>query len=125
MSEQYKVLMIEDEKDIIYSLTQTFQNFKHIKFLSAESALLGIEIAKVEQPGVILLDLHMPRMSGEEALAELKKNLPQTKYIVMTGWDNGETKKRIEKMGVDAYFQKPVDLEKLITKIISLLMVKN
>ncbi|HOW60106.1 MAG TPA: response regulator [Candidatus Omnitrophota bacterium] len=125
MSEQYKVLMIEDETDIIYSLAQVFENFKHIKFIGSESALQGIELAKAERPGVILLDLHMPRMSGEEALEELKKLLPETKFIVMTGWEDGETKQRIERMGIDAYFSKPMDLEKLVTKIISLLMIKN
>ena len=123
MNEQYKVLMIEDEKDISYSLAQVFENFKHIKFLSAGSALQGIELARTERPGVVLLDLHMPRMSGEEALGELKKILPGAKFIVMTGWEDGETKRRIEKMGVDAYFSKPMDLEKTITKIISLLMI--
>jgi len=87
--------------------------------------LEGIELAKAERPGVILLDLHMPRMSGEEALIKLKKLLPEAKFIVITGWENGETKQRIEKLGVDAYFNKPMDLEKLVTKIISLLMVKG
>ena len=122
---QYKVLMIEDEKDIIYSLAQVFENFKHIKFIGTESALQGIELAKVERPSVVLLDLHMPRMSGEEALVELKKLLPEAKFIVMTGWEDGETKQRIERKGVDAYFSKPMDLEKLVTKIINLLMIKN
>ena len=125
MSEQYKVLMIEDEKDIIYSLAQVFENFKHIKFIGAESALQGIELAKVERPGVILLDLHMPRMGGEEALAELKGLLPEAKFIIMTGWEDGETKQRIESIGVEAYFSKPMDLEKLVTKIIYLLMIKD
>ena len=125
MGEQYKVLMIEDEKDIIYSLTQVFENFKHIKFIGAESALQGIELAKVERPGVILLDLHMPRMSGEEALVELKKILPGSKFIVMTGWEDGETRLRVERIGIDAYFSKPMNLEKLVTKIISLLMINT
>jgi len=125
MDEPYKVLMIEDEQDIIYALAQVFENFKHIKFFGAESAVQGIELAKAERPGVVLLDLHMPRMSGEEALAELKKLLPETKFIIITGWDDGETKRRIERMGIDAYFSKPMDLERLVTKIISLLMIKN
>lgn len=125
MGEQYKVLMIEDEKDIIYSLAQVFENFKHIKFMGAETALQGIELAKAERPGVVLLDLHMPRMSGEEALKELKKILPGSKFIVMTGWENEDARRRIERTGIDAYLTKPMDFEKLVTKIISLLMVNT
>lgn len=125
MAEQFKVLMIDDERDIVNFLSQTFKNFPNIQFMTALRAMQGIEIAKKENPQVILLDLRMPGMNGEEALGELKKILPECKFIVMTGWDDGITQDRIEKAGVAAYFSKPVDLEKLVTKVISLVMVKN
>ena len=65
-------------------------------------------------------------MNGEEALRELKPLLPGTKFIVMTGWEDGQTKSRITReIGVDAYFEKPVELEKVITKVIELIMVKQ
>ena len=119
MNELCKVLMIEDEKDIIYSLAQVFENFRNIKFIGAECALQGIELARVERPGVILLDLNMPHVSGEEALVRIKQLLPESKFIVMTGWGDEETKQRIERMGVDAYFSKPMNLERLVAKIMS------
>ena len=121
MSESCKVLMIEDEKDILYSFEQVFENFEDVEFFGAESALQGIEVARAQCPGVILLDLHMPHMSGEAAFVELKKILPESKFIVMTGWGDEETKQRIERMGVDAYFSKPVKLEGLVTKIMGFL----
>ena len=117
--------MIDDEADIVSFFSKTFENFKHIQFFTALRAGQGIEIAKQERPAVILLDLRMPGMNGEEALTELKKFLPETKFIVMTGWEDGETKERIEGLGVSAYFSKPVDLEKVVTKIMSLIMVKE
>lgn len=121
----YKVLMIDDEFDIVDFFAQTFENFPQIQFFMALRAGQGIEIAKKEKPDVILLDLRMPEMGGEEALIELKKFLPATKFMVMTGWEDGETRERIEKIGIAAYFSKPVDLEKVVTKIMSLLMVKG
>jgi DNA-binding NtrC family response regulator len=125
MADKFKVLMIDDEKDIVTFLSKTFANFPNIQFLTALRAVQGIEIAKVEKPQVIMLDLRMPGMNGEEALGELKKILPECKFIVMTGWDDGATQERIEKIGVAAYFSKPVDLEKLVTKVINLVMTKN
>lgn len=126
MEDKYKVLMIDDERDVINFFTKTFQNFKHIVFLATERASLGIEIAKKENPKVVLVDLRMPGMNGEEALLELKRLLPKTKFIVMTGWEDGETQERIEReIGIAAYYNKPIDLEKVVTKIISLLMVKE
>ena len=121
-----KVLLVEDERDIVECFQGVFQNFPHIKFFSALSARQGVEIAKQEKPQVILMDLRMPGMNGEEALRELKPLLPGTKFIVMTGWEDGQTKSRImREIGPDAYFEKPVELEKVITKVIELIMVKQ
>jgi DNA-binding NtrC family response regulator len=120
-----KILMIDDEPDIIHSFEATFKNFKHLEFFTALCAEEGIEIARRENPRVILLDLRMPGMSGEEALLELKKICPASKLIVMTGWDDGETQMEIEQMGVTAFYPKPVDFEKIVTKILNLIMIKN
>ena len=126
MDDKYKVLMIDDEPDIVSFFAQTFEYFKHIQFVTGLWAGPGIEIDKKERPEVVLLDLRMPGMNGEEALAELKNVLPGTKVILMTGWEEGGTRERIEKQpNVAAYFSKPVDLEKVVTKVMSLIMVKE
>lgn len=123
--EKYKVLMVDDETDMLEFFRGAFKHFTHIEFLTSSKAAEGIEIAKREKPRVISLDLRMPGMGGEEALRELKKVLPETKFIVMTGWEDGETQARIEAMGAAAFYPKPIDLEKVITKIMSLLMLKE
>ena len=123
---QYKVLLIDDEADIAGFFSKIFKNFKHIQFLTSNRAADGVEIAKREQPAIILLDLRMPGMNGEEALRILKKELPATKFILMTGWEDGDTQERMEKdERVSAFFTKPVNLEEVVTKVINLLMVKS
>lgn len=118
--------MIEDEADLVRFFEQAFQNFKQIQFFSALRAREGVEIAKRENPNVIILDLRMPGMSGEEALKQLKVLLPGTKFVIVTAWNDGATRERIERdIGIDAYFEKPVDLERVIGKVMSLLMVKD
>ena len=123
-SDLSKVLLIDDEPDVAKFFAEVFANFKHIQFFSAVKGRQGIEIAKQERPKVILTDLKMPDISGEVVLKELKPILPDSKFIVMTGWEDGETRDRIQsEFQVDAYFDKPIDLEKVITKILTLLMV--
>ena len=120
-----KVLMIEDEADLVTFFKETFKNFKNIEFFAAERGREGVEIAKREKPKVVVLDLRMPGFSGEEALKELKGLLPGTKFVIVTAWNDGITQERLEKdIGVDAYFEKPVDLERVIGKIMALLMEK-
>jgi len=125
MSAKSKILLVDDEKDIIHFFSETFQNFEGIEFLSATRASEGIEIARREKPEVIMLDLRMPEMDGEDALTVLKQIVPGSKFIVMTGWDDDRSRKRIEAMGVAAYYSKPVDFEKVITKIMTLVMIKE
>ena len=109
-STKYKVLMIDDEADIVSFFKQAFSNFQHIDFFTALRAKEGIEIARKEKPQIVMVDLRMPGMNGEEALKEMKTFLPKSKYIVMSGWDEGNTQKRLEEeMGVAAFFKKPVD----------------
>lgn len=121
-----KVLLIDDEKDVVSFFSGVFQNFKNVQFFTALNARQGIEIARQEKPKVILLDLRMPDLNGEDVLHALKPDLPDSKFIVMTGWDDGETRERIEReFSVDAYFDKPINLEKVIAKIFALLMVKQ
>ena len=122
----HKVLMIEDEEDLVRFFEEAFQNFKQIQFFSSLRAREGLEIAKREKPQVIILDLRMPGLSGEEALKQLKVLLPETKFVIVTAWNDGITRDRIEhQIGVDAYFEKPVDLEEVVGKIMELLMVKR
>lgn len=120
-----KVLLIDDEEDVVEFFRQAFSHFRHVKFFSAVRARQGIEIATTEKPEVIMMDLRMPEMGGEDALRQLKPQLPGTKFVVMTGWDADQIKERIiTEIGVDAYFEKPVDLERVITKVFELIMVR-
>jgi len=122
----HKVLMIEDEEDLVRFFAEAFRNFKQVQFFSSTRGREGIEIAKREKPEVVLLDLRMPGLNGEETLKELKVLLPGTKFVIVTAWNDGTTRERIEnQIGIDAYFEKPMDLEQVIGKVMSLLMVKE
>ncbi len=120
-----KVLLIDDEADVVDFFKQAFSRFPHVQFFTAVRARQGFEIAKTEKPDVLLVDLKMPEMGGEEILTKLKPLLPDTKFVVMTGWDDDHTKERIlREIGVAAYFEKPVDLMQVITKVFELIMVR-
>jgi two-component system, response regulator len=69
--------------------------------------------AEVRRPGLILLDLNMPRMDGREALAEIKKDedLRRIPVIVLTTSDAEADVVRSYDLGVNSFIQKPVSFE--------------
>lgn len=75
-----------------------------------------------ERPGVILLDLNMPRKDGREALKEIKSNpdLNDIPVVVFTTSKAEEDIYKSYKLGVNSFITKPVTFEKLITTMTSL-----
>jgi FixJ family two-component response regulator len=77
-----------------------------------------LESWKTERPDVVVLDLHMPGLSGFEVhskIAACDRSLP---VIVITGHDSPETRQRALDGGAAAYLRKPVD-ERLLLRAIS------
>lgn len=121
-----KVLLIDDEEDVIQYFTERFADYKDLRLLTATRAREGIEIAVQEKPEVVLMDLRLPVMSGETALRELKPVLPKTKFIVITGCGDEEMRNRIEQeIVVDAFFDKPLDFDELIAKVFEFVRPKG
>lgn len=74
------------------------------------------DAAKAPRPGVILLDLNMPKKDGREALKEIKDNpeLKDIPIVVFTTSKAEEDIYRSYKLGVNSFITKPVTFERLI-----------
>lgn len=75
-----KVLMIDDEEDFRFFLKSNLENAGDYEVITAESGETGIELAVRERPDIILLDVSMPKMSGEDVKQILAKR-PETENI--------------------------------------------
>ena len=71
--------------------------------------------------GCIILDLHMPGMSGFEVLERLTLDIFSPPVIVITGHDQAGNAERVASLGARAYLTKPVDEEPLLEAINSAL----
>ncbi len=114
------ILTIDDEVEFIEMIKSYFEPRGYVVEASARG-VNGIEIARDKKPDVILIDLKMPGVDGDEALALIKKVQPKARIIFITAYDDGgKTKARLLKMGAYAYFDKPIaslkELEETILK---------
>src|SRR5581483_12499963 len=95
------------------------------RVLMADNGLEAIrEVKHNPSIGVVLLDLTMPVMGGEEAIDEILAHRPGIKVIVSTGYDHREAIARFSKKAVAGYLQKPYTSRQLAEKVKAVLKPK-
>lgn len=85
------------------------------RVLEAESGLQGLEIARAEELGAVLVDIHMPDMDGFEVMARLRA-IPASAsvpIIALTAMVMKGDRERTLEAGCSAYIEKPIDVDLL------------
>lgn len=118
-----KILIVEDEEDILQMLSEAFRELAQYKIIYARDGKEALEISRVDKPDLILLDMHLPKLNGYE-VCELVKSDPimsHTKVIMLSGMTQTFDYERAMIAGADEYITKPFSLHALITKVEELL----
>ena len=122
IKEDRKVLYIEDNPTNAVLMENILEEIPGLKLEIATSAELGLAKIMKEFPDVILMDLHLPGMSGLDALARLKKHT-ETRHIPVIAVTADAMPEEIEKgmkAGFEAYVIKPFDIPKLVTLVLDI-----
>lgn len=118
--QKYKILVVDDEKDIVDVVCDSFEEEGDYVTIKAFSGQEAIEITKKEKPDLILLDLKMPQMSGYDVIKQLKGNekLSRIPIVVLTGtFISEEDKQKGVKLGAEKYLTKPFSAKELVSQI--------
>jgi CheY-like chemotaxis protein len=110
------VLHVEDDPSNASLVSLVLSRRPEIRLLSAEDARLGLELARQHRPDLLLLDLHLPDLSGDEMLYRVKAmpELAETKVVVVSADATPERIRRMLDQGVEGYLTKPVDVGALL-----------
>jgi len=110
------VLYIEDNLSNLTLLERVLGRFPNVRLLSAMQGSLGVDLAREHRPNLILLDLHLPDISGEEALRRLREDRTTMEIpIVIISAD--ATRSRVRKLlaaGARDYLTKPLDVKRFL-----------
>lgn len=109
------ILIIEDDLRIRRILQLELEHEGYLVSL-AKDGKEGLEKAKLIRYDLILLDLMLPEISGEEVCKELRKN-SDVPIIVLTAKENIRSKVELLDMGADDYITKPFNIEKLFARM--------
>ena len=122
MNKMRKILIVDDEPNIVMSLEYTFKKNNYEVFI-ARDGQEALEILKVQQPDIIILDVMMPMVDGFATIEQIKKDerLQHCKVIFLSAKNKEKDIERGLSLGADLYMTKPFSVKKLVEQTNELL----
>ncbi len=117
------ILYIEDNLSNVKLIERLLSHRTDVAMITAMTGLLGIDLARQHAPDLILLDLHLPDLPGDQVLARLRRD-PRTRDIPGVILSADATPGQIDRLraaGADEYLAKPIDVPTLLELIARLL----
>ena len=99
----FKIAIVEDDQTISQMYRFKFEA-EGYKVETAENGRLGLELIQSLKPDIVLLDLMMPEMTGDQVLEEMRKSSwgKDIKVIILTNMGEQEIPESVKSMGVTA-----------------------
>lgn len=111
----YNVMLVDDEEEVRIAIEKKI-NWTELGFNVVGTAGNGfdaLDMALERRPDVVMTDINMPFMNGLEFSKQLKAELPTTKFVILSGYDEFEYAKEAIELSVEEYILKPVDSDEL------------
>jgi DNA-binding response OmpR family regulator len=117
-----KILIVDDEPNIVMTLEYTFKKSNYEVFI-ARDGQEALDILKTNFPDVIILDIMMPMVDGFATLEQIRKdaNLQHTKVMFLSAKNKESDIEKGLELGADAYMTKPFSIKKVVEKVEELL----
>jgi len=120
-NKQKKILVVDDDPQVLESLTKVLETLgDSYQIISAIDGFEAGRIVSIEKPDLIVLDVMLPGLDGIKVCELVKKELPETGVIAITGFNSKENKKRMLEAGADLFLSKPFDFHQFLQDVIKL-----
>ena len=122
-----RVIVAEDEADVRQLVAVALRGLGYDIVEACNGAELLDELGDVllsddltGRPDVIISDIRMPGLTGLEILAGLRQAEWPTMIVLMTAYADVETREEAQRLGADAFFAKPFDIDDLMTAVVNM-----
>ena len=111
-----KILLVDDDQSILEILADLMAIFGH-DYVTAQNGVEAIEKLKHNFFDIVLTDMIMPDIDGMELLKHIKRNYPNIKVMVVTGYERAFTYTDVIRAGASDFISKPFNTDELEAKI--------
>ncbi len=118
--EDVKVLIVDDDRDVLESMEAAFQSEGAATQLAADGQE-AVQICQEDPPDLVVLDMMLPRRSGFLVLEKIKGRDDSPLVIMVTANEGKRHQAYAQSLGADRYLLKPVPLSRLLETAVELL----
>ena len=112
MVAKIRLLVVDDDEEFLNSITP-FLERRGFQVTTVSNGCFALVATRSAGFDVILLDLKMPGMDGDELMPEIRKSDPDMEFVVLTGYGSLRSAMDFSKLGAFDYLSKPCGVEKL------------
>jgi two-component system cell cycle response regulator CtrA len=113
---EMRILLVEDDPTTSKSI-ELMLTHANLNVYCTDMGEDGVDLAKLYDYDLILLDLNLPDMSGHEVLRQIRQSRVETPILILSGSDDTENKLKGFGFGADDYLTKPFHREELVARI--------
>ncbi len=106
----HTILLVDDDREFRSEFKECLEHYKVIEAAGGTEALSLLR--KPNEIDLVILDVMLPGASGTDVLKEMKKNAPDLKIVMLTGYSSKDVAIEALKGRADEYIEKPLDIDK-------------
>ncbi len=114
-----ETILLVDDEDSVVDVGCRFLSNAGYNILTAKDGLEALEVYHNEKNKIdlVILDLIMPKMTGQQCLVELRKLDPNIKIIISSGYSENQILDEVKTLRIDSFVQKPFNMNQLLTTV--------
>ena len=119
-------VLVVDDQEVVRRLARRALERAGLSVVTADDGAEALELFEADPHrfDLVLLDLTMPRVSGEETFAAMRRKLPGVRVLLMSGYNAQDTTSRFVGKGLAGFLQKPFTAQELVAKVAALLAAR-
>lgn len=109
----WAALIIDDNAEV-RDVVRSYFEASDLPIHTAASVEEGIALMRKHRIGFVILDLHMPGITGDVALLHIRQEFPKTRVAILSGFLDASLRQQLQDLGAVAFFHKPVSFNELV-----------